>query len=179
MFVLIALLVAIVFLGLGFLSHVLWIGVLVGLLVAAVRLGRAGLNPSDPAGRMNINMLDAVGRYLVETTSRARSATTTPRPTVAAVPLMTQPVHVEPVPPSRPTSAPERWAAERSRRVTQAMLVGAGERLRVQLGREPTAAELAVHLGVPPQVILDAITVEDLARAGAFDPAHRDTPTGR
>jgi hypothetical protein len=160
MLMLVCLLLAVLFVGLGFVYHVLWVAAVVGLVIAGFRLGRAGLNPADPAGRMNIGVLDAVGRYLVEVTHRARGNARRPAAGPVAVP-------VEPL---RSVVAGEQRdvppdPADRSRRVTQAMLVAAGEQLRAQQGREPTVAELAAHLGLEPKLILDALTVSDIDRA--------------
>jgi len=164
MLLLACLALTVLFLGLGFVYHVLWVAALVGLGIVVFRLGRAGLDPADPAGRMNIGVLDAVGRYLVEVTHRARGNVGSRRGGTGPVAVPVEPVRGVPAGQERVVPA---QPAERSRRVTQAMLVAAGEELRSQLGREPTVAELATHLRMDPQLILDALTVSDIDRARA------------
>jgi|GEM_PF-6527619 len=210
MWLLLGLVVVVVFTGLGFLSHVLWIGILVGLVLALVQLLRAGLNPSEPAGRLNIGLLRSLGRFLLEVTGRARGRYG------ATVPLISEPIPAQPartllvaepagdldpvsaapstvvapaasdrVDLSTPHGRHARSRAEgapleeRSRRVTNAMLVSAAERLRDELNREPTVRELALHLGVPEELILDAMTVDDVIHAQAFDLGGAGPQAGR
>jgi hypothetical protein len=70
----------IVFAGLGFAYHVLWVGVLVGLFLVLFQLVRAGLDPNHPAGRLNIGLLGSVGRFLVEISGRAAGRQQPPLP---------------------------------------------------------------------------------------------------
>jgi DNA invertase Pin-like site-specific DNA recombinase len=56
----------------GFFWHVLWLGVLVGVVALLTRLVLIGLDADRPAGRLNINVLHSFGRYLLEISERAR-----------------------------------------------------------------------------------------------------------
>jgi Homeodomain-like domain len=66
------LLFVVAFAAFGFFWHVLWLGVLVGVLVLVGRLAMIGLDPNRPAGRLNIGVLNSLGRYLVEISERPR-----------------------------------------------------------------------------------------------------------
>jgi DNA invertase Pin-like site-specific DNA recombinase len=69
---LIGFLLVVVFATFGFFWHLLWLGVLVGVLLLIGRLAVIGLDPNSPAGRLNIGVLNALGRYLLEVSERAR-----------------------------------------------------------------------------------------------------------
>jgi DNA-binding CsgD family transcriptional regulator len=72
MLLLIGIVLVVAFAAFGFFWHLLWLGVLVGLLVLLGRLAVIGLDPNKPAGRLNIGVLNAIGRYLLEISERAR-----------------------------------------------------------------------------------------------------------
>jgi DNA invertase Pin-like site-specific DNA recombinase len=56
----------------GFFWHVLWLGVLVGVVALLTRVILIGLDSDKPAGRLNIGVVNAFGRYLLEISERAR-----------------------------------------------------------------------------------------------------------
>jgi DNA-binding CsgD family transcriptional regulator len=72
---LLGIVLVVAFAAFGFFWHLLWLGVLVGLLVLVGRLAVIGLDPNSPAGRLNIGVLNALGRYLLEVRERARHRT--------------------------------------------------------------------------------------------------------
>ena len=72
MAVLIVIVLIVALAAFGFFWHVLWLGVLVGVLALFAQLAMIGLDANRPAGRLNIGVVSSVGRFLVEVTDRAR-----------------------------------------------------------------------------------------------------------
>lgn len=171
MMLLLGLVVVIAFLGLGFLSHIFWIGVLVGLVLIVFQQMRAGLDPGRPAGRLNIRLLSSFGRYLEETTDRA----------VKRAPVVTDAIEADPqpvpvferaAPAVAPAAAPTADGSQNQARqeLGDAALEAAVTSLRSDLGREPDVRELAAHLNLPDEAILDAISVQDVVQAAGSTP---------
>lgn len=52
------------FIGLGFISHILWLGVLLGPILVIVHMHRSGVDTSTRGGRLNRGLLTAVRDYL-------------------------------------------------------------------------------------------------------------------
>ena len=69
-----ALVLFLLFVGLGFVSHVLWLGTVVVLIVAALHMVRAGLRTDTPTGRFNLRLVTAFRDLLGDViAARARS----------------------------------------------------------------------------------------------------------
>lgn len=73
MLLLLALVVFLLFAGLGFLSHVLWLGLVASGLLLMLHLWRHGLTKSTPTSRLNVRLLAALRGFLDDViTSRTR-----------------------------------------------------------------------------------------------------------
>ena len=59
-----ALVIFLLFTGLGFVSHILWLGLLVGAVLLVFHLLRSGVDTATPGGRLNLRLLAAARGYL-------------------------------------------------------------------------------------------------------------------
>jgi DNA-binding NarL/FixJ family response regulator len=73
MLLLLALVVFLLFAGLGFFAHVLWLGLIASVLLLVVHMWRQGLSKSTPTSRLNVRLLAALRGFLDDViTSRTR-----------------------------------------------------------------------------------------------------------
>ena len=73
MLLLLALVVFLLFAGLGFFAHVLWLGLIASVLLLVVHMWRQGLARETPTSRLNVRLVAALRGFLDDLlTSRAR-----------------------------------------------------------------------------------------------------------
>lgn len=73
MLLLLALVAFLLFAGLGFFAHVLWLGLIASVLLLVVHMWRQGLSKSTPTSRLNVRLLAALRGFLDDViTSRTR-----------------------------------------------------------------------------------------------------------
>lgn len=73
MLLLLALVVFLLFAGLGFFAHVLWLGLIASVLLLVVHMWRQGLTKSTPTSRLNVRLVAALRGFLDDLlTSRSR-----------------------------------------------------------------------------------------------------------
>lgn len=73
MLLLLALVVFLLFAGLGFFAHVLWLGLVASVLLLVVHMWRQGLARSTPTSRLNVRLVAALRGFLDDLlTSRSR-----------------------------------------------------------------------------------------------------------
>ncbi len=73
MLLLLALVVFLLFAGLGFFAHVLWLGLIASVLLLVLHMWRQGLTRGTPTSRLNVRLVAALRGFLDDVlTSRAR-----------------------------------------------------------------------------------------------------------
>lgn len=73
MLLLLALVVFLLFAGLGFFAHVLWLGLIASVLLLVVHMWRQGLTRGTPTSRLNVRLVAALRGFLDDVlTSRSR-----------------------------------------------------------------------------------------------------------
>lgn len=73
MLLLLALVVFLLFAGLGFFAHVLWLGLIASVLLLVLHMWRQGLTRGTPTSRLNVRLIAALRGFLDDLlTSRAR-----------------------------------------------------------------------------------------------------------
>jgi hypothetical protein len=175
-----ALVVFLLFMGLGFLSHVLWFGLLASVLLLVGHMVRHGLGGGTPTSRFNVRLIRAFSSFLddvLESRARERERATRAEPVAALDPPADEVAEAEIVeeetveeetveaPPARADTEPARTAAATVRRPEvrasvaeraahwRAMTPSKLAKAEEMAAKGATRAEIARQLGVSRSTI--------------------------